>query len=347
MPSRVSQKKVAKEAGVHPTTVSLALRNSPRLPEATRARIVALAMRMGYQPDPVLDALNAYRVAGRARPFQGVIAWLDCWATVDPLIFESGIFADTFREARGQCEANGFRLEKFCLGTKGHSSARLSTMLRERGVHGVLVPPMPGGRAHLAFRWEWFSAVTLGFSVARPDLHRVAFDHFANMRTLLREVRRRGHRRIGLIMTRREHLRTDTLRYAAYRLQTEGSPEQPRVADVPPLWADSIGRADIVGWYRSHRPDAILVQNARRVAETLLQAGVDVPREVLVASCSAHENPGFCGMYEDNAHLLRVAVDHLVGMIRRGETGIPDRPLRLLISSPWVDGTLPARSPGP
>ena len=40
---RVVLADIAKKAGVHVTTVSLALRNSPRLPEATRTRIRALA----------------------------------------------------------------------------------------------------------------------------------------------------------------------------------------------------------------------------------------------------------------------------------------------------------------
>lgn len=43
------------------TTVSLALRNHPRLPEKTRHRIQKLAKEMSYRPDPVLQALVAYR----------------------------------------------------------------------------------------------------------------------------------------------------------------------------------------------------------------------------------------------------------------------------------------------
>ncbi|HEX9783767.1 MAG TPA: helix-turn-helix domain-containing protein [Opitutaceae bacterium] len=52
---------IARQAGVHVTTVSLALRNHPRLPECTRSRLQALAKEMGYAPDPALRALVAYR----------------------------------------------------------------------------------------------------------------------------------------------------------------------------------------------------------------------------------------------------------------------------------------------
>ncbi|HZZ57506.1 MAG TPA: LacI family DNA-binding transcriptional regulator, partial [Opitutaceae bacterium] len=49
---RVTLADVARKAGVHVTTVSLALRNNRRLPEPTRLRLQALAKRMGYAPDP-------------------------------------------------------------------------------------------------------------------------------------------------------------------------------------------------------------------------------------------------------------------------------------------------------
>ena len=47
---------IAREAGVHVTTVSLALRNHPRLPESTRLRLQNLAKLRGYTPDPWLPA---------------------------------------------------------------------------------------------------------------------------------------------------------------------------------------------------------------------------------------------------------------------------------------------------
>ena len=58
---RVILKDIAIKAGVHVTTVSLALRNHQRIPEATRKRIRELAKKMGYQPDPLLRSLTAYR----------------------------------------------------------------------------------------------------------------------------------------------------------------------------------------------------------------------------------------------------------------------------------------------
>src|SRR5690606_27714546 len=59
---------VARVAGVHPTTVSLALRDHPSIPSETRARIRAVAKELGYRRDPLLDAFNFHRVRHSRRP---------------------------------------------------------------------------------------------------------------------------------------------------------------------------------------------------------------------------------------------------------------------------------------
>ena len=64
---RTTIKDVAKVAGVHFTTVSLALRRHPSIPEATRERIRRVAERIGYAPDPVFGALTRFHVNGSVR----------------------------------------------------------------------------------------------------------------------------------------------------------------------------------------------------------------------------------------------------------------------------------------
>lgn len=46
-----TQKSLAQELGVHPATVSRALRDDPSIPELTRTRVKALAERLGYEPN--------------------------------------------------------------------------------------------------------------------------------------------------------------------------------------------------------------------------------------------------------------------------------------------------------
>ena len=74
---RPTLKDVAREAGYHVTTISLALRGQPGIPEKTREEIRAIAGRLGYEPNPVFHALSRFRKQGRVRGPAPRIAYLE------------------------------------------------------------------------------------------------------------------------------------------------------------------------------------------------------------------------------------------------------------------------------
>ena len=69
-------KDVAAVAGVHQTTVSLALRNDSRLSEATRQRVRRIADEMNYRPHPLVSALVTLRRSRKRRRFHATIAFV-------------------------------------------------------------------------------------------------------------------------------------------------------------------------------------------------------------------------------------------------------------------------------
>src|SRR5258708_33990268 len=80
---------VAGRAGVHPSTVSLALRAHPSIPAATRERVCRIAEKVGYQPHPLVSALMSFRRSARSGPRHTTLAYV---TTSRP--------ADAWREAR-------------------------------------------------------------------------------------------------------------------------------------------------------------------------------------------------------------------------------------------------------
>jgi hypothetical protein len=66
MPAHATLQDVATRTGVHRTTVSLALRDHPRIPAETRARVRAAAEALGYRINPLVSALMQSRRTGRA-----------------------------------------------------------------------------------------------------------------------------------------------------------------------------------------------------------------------------------------------------------------------------------------
>lgn len=59
---RVGIKTIAEDAGVHPSTVSLAMRNDSRIPAATRERIHMIASKLNYRPNYFARGLRGKRV---------------------------------------------------------------------------------------------------------------------------------------------------------------------------------------------------------------------------------------------------------------------------------------------
>ena len=71
-----TMQQVADRAGVAVSTVSYALKNHPKIPEATRERIQALARRMGYRPDAYVSTLMARLHNKRRQSEQAVLGVL-------------------------------------------------------------------------------------------------------------------------------------------------------------------------------------------------------------------------------------------------------------------------------
>jgi DNA-binding LacI/PurR family transcriptional regulator len=69
--SAITQKELAALAGVHPSTVSLALSDDPRLPEPTRDRLQRLAREHRYAPNPAARWLRKARTGTLGLVFWG------------------------------------------------------------------------------------------------------------------------------------------------------------------------------------------------------------------------------------------------------------------------------------
>jgi hypothetical protein len=72
----ITQRDVAHACGLHPSTVCLALKNSPAIPVATRQRVQAIAGDLGYFPNVAarnLALLRTEKKAGGSLP----IAWIN------------------------------------------------------------------------------------------------------------------------------------------------------------------------------------------------------------------------------------------------------------------------------
>jgi DNA-binding LacI/PurR family transcriptional regulator len=295
---------------------------------------------MGYMPDPMLSALNAYRHASRASQYHGTVAWItnhpdrDGWRT-------SYCYHLYFEGAREQLTRHGYKLEEFWLREPGLSARRASQVLLNRGIRGLLICPLPISRGHLSLQWEKFSALTFGYSLVRPKLHLFTAAHYRAISACVRELRTRGYRRIGMVTSYKMNQRMDRMWTAAYNSEIANLPNSQTIPNLllgETPTSDKNYRKLVVKWFRTYKPDAIVTPEIP-VFEWLTEEGHRVPRDVTVANASIHKEGLVSGIIEPSREIGRAAADFLVGMLQRGEYGIPSTPQRILLEGTWYAGS--------
>jgi LacI family transcriptional regulator len=330
---RPTLRDIALKAGCHYSTVSLALRNHPRIPAETKDRIRAIARELGYRTDAMLAALCAYREMKRPPTEKGVIAWLTNHRTEKGWA-SSACNRDYFQGASARAAERGYRLEQFWLAAPDMDENRMSKILWTRGIQGVLLPPQERIRG-INLDWKIFSAVTFGYTLNHPRLHLVSNLEYRTMGTLFSELARRGYERVGLVNLRNQDERVDHNWLAAYLV------EQSRLCAgqaIPPLILESWDDQEFLDWFEKFRPDAI-VTKLPDVLNSLKRARYRCPEDIGVAFHSLDENSsGLSGMKKNSFQIGVMAVDLLVDMLHRNERGVPTLAYLLMVEGSWCEG---------
>jgi DNA-binding LacI/PurR family transcriptional regulator len=333
-PIRTTQKDVARTAGVTQATVSLALRNHPEVSADTRERIQTIARKLGYIPDPYLAGLSAYRKTQRPANFQATLAWLSNYAHGESWR-DFPAFRGYFEGATDRARELGYRLEEFRLHTPGMTCNRMENILAARNVGGILVAPQPRPDTKLQFRFDRFSAVTFGYTLAEPQLHVTTLHTFRSMETAFRRLIALGYRRPGLALAVESDRRADRHWSAAFWTEQQGLPPDSR---VPLLLGQPLERSSFLAWFKKHRPD-VIVAIWPEVLAWLVEAGVTVPEAVGLALLTVPDSGVLYSGIWENPHMIGAkAVEFLVDLTHRTERGCPQVPLTMLVGGTWVDG---------
>ncbi|HVU23777.1 MAG TPA: LacI family DNA-binding transcriptional regulator [Opitutus sp.] len=316
-------------AGVSAMTVSLALRNHPSLPAATRQRLRKLAAAHGYRPDPAVTKLMHHLRTNRGQRRQATLCGLCLRAPPgEHLDYGEAVLAG----ARARAESLGFGLDLMAIDEPGLTPRRLERILVNRGIAGLLLLPMREP-VHLArlLDWSQFSAVAATPSVLSPRLNEAMPDLFGNMLLLCRELAARGCRRIGLAPVAEHDVRVNHRVLAPFLWHSQfGGGDA-----VPPLLIPAYDPepALVRSWIARHRPDAIISNGEFTVGriDELLTAH---DRRRIVLASTTLQSPGtarFAGILDNGFEVGAAAVEMLAAAVQRGETGLPETPRTTLI----------------
>ena len=336
---RVTLTDVAVKCGVHVTTVSLALRNSPRLPTTTRDRIHAAAKKMGYQPDPWLRALVSYRnnISGR-RTFPTlayVTNWNSRWGWKS-----ATAHSDFFNGASRAATELGFNIEHFWMREPGLTHGRLSRILNARGIQGLIIAShVREIDEALLLDWSRFSAVKIDYFPHQPELPNVTNNQLHIIRLAMQKVIAAGYRRIGFVMDEGWDITVDRLWSVGFLWEQQSLPKK---LHIPPYLfpqAESLPK-----WLEKHRPE-VLISARDFIQPALDQLGWRVPQDIAFADIFLNDTSGkIAGVRQNHETVGALAVEILAGLLQHNKRGVPDIPTTTYVEGTWFEGkSLPSR----
>jgi DNA-binding LacI/PurR family transcriptional regulator len=322
---------VAAAADVCVMTVSLALRDNPRISAGTRDRIKRLAAELGYHPDPELSRLmNHLRASRTARGRIGV-ALIDFYPT--PGFVENVYNAKIRLGAERRAEALGFSITAMHAADYKLSLPNLLKVIRTRGLEGaLLLPSLVPTELDTAVNWNGISVVATSKSILAPRFHCVVPNQFGNTMRLLETLQGHGHRRICAVFDELFDERTGHNFTAALNWKPEG-----RSTLIVPQTASPSDRAGLVaGWLAEQRPDAVFAQSDAVMSALPRIRSVRPRMNFQVVSLGEHNSAGFSYLDERADLVGSAAIDLLGGMMYYHETGIPAHPRTTLIDGKLV-----------
>ena len=334
--NKASVRTIAQATGVSPMAVSFALHNKPGVGPDTRARILRAARELGYVPNARLSGLMAEMRNTTSQDLLP-IAWLN--TSHDKDAWHRYRFQTPYLEGAGARALElGYKLEEIWCHEPGMTMRRLSRILYQRGIEGVIVTH-PG--RHLRIDWDRLASVALGSSLLVPKLHRIAQDINFNLHLALKSLRRLGYRRIGICLSQDVDSASHyTTRATANELYLRASSTE-RVPPLfhPPWWTEGHDKeSKTVAWLRSHKPD-VIIGHDNRIEQWVKRAGFQVPEDVGVVHLAVDDDVlDWAGIHSARREIGVTALEQLVALMRNHQYGVPKTPLNILIRGTWQTG---------
>ncbi len=338
MVTQMSVREIARQAKVSASTVSLALRNSPKIGAVTRRRVHAIAQKLGYHPNAkvvaLMSQLRASRVHGAEACF-GVVSFYDTPRPWELLPHLTLIYESMVRRA----DELGYRLEPLWLRAPGMTTKRARDILDARGIQGLLSFGGPDADQEFPREFDHYAIVTLGQSI-RSRLHRVTSHFFSDTWGALERLFELGFRRPGLVLGRYEETRGGRACSSAYLGWCEQRLGQ--AAALPILRIDAVDEQAILTWLREQRPDVVVfvhVSGTLTEFKTVLRSNrIRVPRDLGVAVITQLlGTSGFSGMQQNHQVMGTRMVELLASLILNLDIGFPTHPRIEMVESDWVE----------
>ena len=323
---RVTLKDIATASGVSTATVSLALRNSPRISDERKAFILEVCDRLGYVRDARLSELMSHLRKGGRGSVNGALGVL----VTRPLDAErsyDAIHRELMVGIRRKAESEGYALNVFDVAKEGLRPQRLRQILDARGISAIVALPSDDHSSIRGFDFSGLAAIAIGSEDESLGLNRICPNYLKMMDQLMRETLAQGYRRVGVAPPLKRGLLRNRMINSSLDYHLYEMPEASRAPDYDGGLDDASAFQD---WIRIHQPDLIL--GDRKTSATLEALGTQAPEEIGFAAFDTVGMPeSVSGLSIPYQLIAEEAVRLLVSQSNDNVRGLPEIPETVVV----------------
>jgi len=329
--TRPTLRVIAQAAGTSLAATSMALRNHAGISAKTRAHVQAVALKLGYHPDPKLSMLMQHLRTQCGVEYYETIGYLSFypdsrWKKYSQYYIYEG--------AAERAVELGYRVEIFQLEEPGMTPERMNNVLKARGIRGLLIGGTDQPNMHLDLDWDHFAAVSLSYTLASPALHCVSTDFYREMLSTLNRLQQEGYKRIGLNVNLLDDIKTFNLWRSAYLLYQDKIPKKQRLSINATPW----GRGNLEEWVHTQKPDVIISAACDFPEEYEKAYSKAPPTHIHYVNMNIFQADARSRGVDQNGNAVgRLACGSLISMLQRFEIGLPEHPQITSIDGKWVE----------
>jgi len=321
----ISQKVLAKKLRLSSATISLALAGNPKIPLATRTRIQALALKMGYKTNRNAVLLVNRRWGKKSASNKANIAYMQC-----PM--DEGYTDQYLPGLLKQADALGYDLNVL----KSWDFTRadhLAKVLYSRGIQGVVVGQTAGNFQSSVFPIEKVAMVQCGLFMPVEIHTLVRADLDAIVRLCFAKARAQKFQRIGMVHLLTPGAESDQILENSIWNLKRVYPDNIEVFIEKWTFYDT-HPASLKKWFYRHKLDAVVGVTAT-VDDFLQRLGIKVP-----FACLIHDpfRPLFDGADLQSAIMGEMSINLLDSYLRQNQLGVPAVKKVFMVEPAWHEG---------
>jgi len=277
----VSMRDIAEALGISKGSVSLAMNDSKKISEETKALVRKTALKLGYKRNALVSSVMSGLKGFKPNKFLETIVLINANKSEDaPEKYP--IFSKYISGIKDEAAALGYAVYQIWLHNKHLSARKLQSILESRGIRGGIIIGhvddniLPDKFAQI---WQNFKFVSAGLKTFNPILDFISADKFLIAHYATKKVIENGYRRPALILAKHiDDLVEGRFIGGFLRAQLELDPQDriPPFLDIP---AAEKNPQVLYDWLKQNKPDVIFsISNS--TSEWLTDRATAIPQNI-------------------------------------------------------------------